>query len=394
MIAFLCLFYYGYKQYLKEDNSKNVLLIAVSIAGVMMSKYHGFLMVLFTVLSNLSLLKKKSFWAIVVITTLLMIPHLLWQIDNYFATFKFHLYNRIDMDFSWDDIAYYIFVQPIVFGPLIGVILLYALVKSKPTDLFKKALIFSVWGIFLFFLYTTFKVEFHKHWTSVVAIPLILLGFEFINDRPKLAKTTIRLSQVTLVLLVLAKAYLMYDYLPKSLTKDWDVLHGWDVWKDEVKELSGGLPVVFNNHYERASRHQYLSKDQTHCYNTFDYRETQHDMLPFEEELQGKTVFMINRRRDTLHFETFRTSVRKDLHHMVVENFRSYRNVWIETVDEIEAEDGGIETNITLENRYSRSVNFDNAGRRDVWLNAHVLKGLKEVKRIRIRKMEGGMTEG
>ena len=100
---------------------------------------------------------------------------------------------------------------------------------------------------------------------------------------------------VSVALFIPARVYLMHDFLPKEWTEGWDVLHNWDTWAVEVQELSNGLPIMFNNHYERASRYAYLTKDIVHCYNTFDYRETHHDLLPLEENLQGQSVFQINR---------------------------------------------------------------------------------------------------
>ena len=189
----------------------------------------------------------------------------------------------------------------------------------------------------------------------------------------------------------------MYDFFPKSWTKDWDVLHNWDTWAEEVKELSGGLPIMFNNHYERASRYAYLTGNIVHCYNTFDYRETQHDLLPLEENLQGKTVFQINRFRDTVNYQDYYTQIGKGIHYRIVENFRSYRKVQVEM--EIVEDDfepnayGNLMVSLTITNKYDYPIDFSDT-ERPVYLNAHYLVGLSPKQKQRIQLLDGILKPG
>ena len=182
----------------------------------------------------------------------------------------------------------------------------------------------------------------------------------------------------SMVLVVLARIYLVYDFFPKTWTKDWDVLHHWDTWGEEVKELSGGLPIMFNNHYERASRYSYLTGDIVHCYNTFDYRETQHDLMTLEEDLQGKRVFQINRFRDTARYDDYFTQIGKGIHYRVIDNFRSFRKVTIEAnADDLEVGPGAeLALELTLTNGYDYAVDFQKLAGKKVFLNAHFLVGL------------------
>ncbi len=382
LLLFVAMFFYFYKKYLNDDNLKTIFFLAISIAGIMLSKHHGFLMVIFTVASNPKMFLKKSFWLVVLFTTVLMIPHTIWQYQNEFATIKFHLYNRIDMGFSWETIAYYIGIQPIVFGPLVGVMLIGGSILNKHTSDFRRALRFCLVGVFVFFLISTFKVEFHKHWTSIMLVPLLILGHEYIAEHQKWRRITKKLMIISVILIIPARVYLAHDFLPEKWTEGWDVLHGWDSWADEVQELSGGLPIMFNNHYERASRYAWLTGDIVHCYNTFDYRETQHDLMDLEENLQGKRVFQINRKRDTTRYADFETSIGKGIHYRVIEDFRSFRKVQVEVVDEerVELLEAGSATlKLKLTNKYDRTVDFASLGDRKVVLNAHFLKGLRPV---------------
>ncbi len=378
LLLFEATFFYFYKQYLTKDDLKTVVLLALSIALIMLSKHHGFLVVLFTVLSNIRLLTKKTFWLTVLFTVIFMLPHTYWQYMNDFATIKFHLYNRIDMGFSLQSLAYYVGIQPIVFGPLIGVLIFAACYKNRVTNQFNRALRFTIIGVLIFFFISTLKVEFHKHWTSILIIPFMLLSHEYLYDKPKWKLWLKRLSIASVVIVILARIYLVYDFFPRAWTKDWDVLHHWDTWGEEVKELSGGLPIMFNNHYERASRYSYLTGDIVHCYNTFDYRETQHDLMTLEEDLQGKRVFQINRFRDTTRYDDYFTQIGKGIHYRIIENFRSFRKVSIDAeADDLEVNAGAeIALELSLTNGYDYAVDFQKLAGKRVFLNAHFLQGL------------------
>jgi len=376
LLLFESMFFFFYQRYLKADNIKNAMFIALSIALMLLSKHMGILVVMFTVVSNVKLLSKKSFWLIVGMTVLLMLPHTFWMIQNEFATVKFHARNRIDLGFEIKNILYYLGFQPIFFAPFTGVLLFAACFKFRIDSDFNRALKFTIVGVLIFFLVSTFKVEFHKHWTGMLSVPLILLSHEFLSSRSKMRLWVIRLSKIAVVFGVLSGVYLMYDFLPKSLTKDWDVLHNWDSWAEEVNTLSGGLPVVFINHYERAARYSYLTKEPALSYNTFNYRETQHDFWSLEDDLQGKRVFMIDRHNFDLLYPTYLTKIGKGIHYRIEENFRSFRKVSIELKGKprIEATAGEVlvlELDIT--NNYDYDVDFSDVNGREVYLKSHLL---------------------
>ena len=64
------------------------------MAALAYSKYHGALVVLLTVLSNLRLLRNPKFYAACVVTLLLILPHLGWQSGHDWVSFRYHLAGR------------------------------------------------------------------------------------------------------------------------------------------------------------------------------------------------------------------------------------------------------------------------------------------------------------
>ncbi len=88
---------------------------------------------------------------------------------------------------------------------------------------------------------------------------------------------------------------------------------------------------------------------------------------------------MIDRHNRKGEYATFTSIIGKGIHHRVIENFRSFRNVSVELVDfnEKTLKSGEtIELEIEITNNYDYVVDFSDVNGREVYLNAHFLKGL------------------
>ena len=94
LILFSALFLFVYQRYLNDNSWKNALLMGVMMALMVYSKYHAFLLLGLVVLSNLKLLKDGKFWVACFLALALLTPHILWQVNNDFPSFKYHLAGR------------------------------------------------------------------------------------------------------------------------------------------------------------------------------------------------------------------------------------------------------------------------------------------------------------
>ena len=94
LLFFLVCFLIGYKRFLAQEDLPAVLLMGFSTALMLYSKYHGILVVGFTVLSNLKLLRSPKFWLSMLLALVLLLPHLAWQYAHHFPTFQYQLEDR------------------------------------------------------------------------------------------------------------------------------------------------------------------------------------------------------------------------------------------------------------------------------------------------------------
>lgn len=257
LLFFTALFFYFYKQYLQDSSGKVFVLLSVVICLMLLSKYHGVLVIGFTLLSNLSLLKKKSFWMIVGLATLLFLPHLWWQFVHDFPSLKYHLYERSSKEYSWSYTTEYLLTQPFILGPFSGVLLIALAIRVKPRDLFERSLRFLLAGTYIFFFLMTFKGRVEGNWTVITLVPLLYLGYSQIENSEKLTRISFYSFGISILLIVMVRVSLMVNFLPASvdLTKSLGARR----WAKELKDKSMGRPVAFMNSYQRASLYEFYA---------------------------------------------------------------------------------------------------------------------------------------
>ena len=98
------------------------------MALMVYSKYHAFLLLGLVVLSNLNLLKDGKFYAACFLALMLLTPHIFWQVNADFPSFRYHLSGRSE-PFRWSYFLEYLPNQLLVFNPFVFGALVYVFVK-------------------------------------------------------------------------------------------------------------------------------------------------------------------------------------------------------------------------------------------------------------------------
>jgi hypothetical protein len=277
LLFFTVTFFIAYKSYLSNDSFKNSLLLALAIALLLYSKYHGILVVLFTVLSNVKILKKKSFWMVTTFSLILFLPHILWQYQNDWVSLRFHLVERRYNDYLPVYTLEYLVSQPFIFGPLVGFPLIWFFIKSSAENNFKKALKFTGVGFFIFFFISSFKGHVEANWTIPVLIPLLILGYDGIEKSNKTKQYIFKVFPITLLLILAIRIYLIYDFLPEKWNVKTD-FHGWRSWANSIKNHTVGKTVFFANSYQKASVYEFYSGNPSFSLNNIWGRRNQYSL--------------------------------------------------------------------------------------------------------------------
>lgn len=359
LVFFATLFFYLYRRYLEKESPLIIILLAFSIAMMLYSKYHAFLVIGFTVFSNLKLLSRRSFWLLVFISLLLYLPHIIWQIKQNFVSFSYHLVDR-NAPFQVKFLFEYIGNQILMIGPLCGVILFYLAISRKVEDKFEAALKFNMIGFFAGFLLSSLKGHVEPHWTAFAVVPLLILSVPMIEARPRLKKWIFALSYATIFVIFPVRFFIIEDFglLPEKAS------HRFLNKKEhylQIQEAAGDRTIVYNNSYQHPSLQWFFSKKPAFTKNDRLYRRNQYDLMDMEAKLHGKEVLYFTR-FDVPGSDSLQTDRQRYLVHNT-SFFASYNRVDIKVPDlEWDFFVGeNLDMDLTLVNPTNRSIYFSDS---------------------------------
>jgi len=291
LIFFATLYFWVYRRFLGQQSWKNTLLLGISMALMFYSKYHGVLLVFFTLVSTPSLLRVFKFYIACILTVLLYLPHLYWQYSHGYPSIQYHLVERnapsYDISYSLD----YILGQLLIFGPIAGWLILYYAFICPIQSSFERTLKVCLIGVLAFFLFSTFKGRVEANWTVMVFTPAVILTHQAIIRRRGSWKLLRYLTIATLVVVLITRVYMAWDFLPGVQIRP-EIHHNRE-WAKAIQEKADGRPVVFLNSYQIASKYMFYSdKGLAYSVNSRYARRNQYNYWNTEEQLWGKPVMI------------------------------------------------------------------------------------------------------
>jgi hypothetical protein len=361
LIFFTSSFFLLYERYLRKENLATILLLGINIPLLLYSKYHGLLVLFFTVLSNLSLFKRKSFYVIVGLSLLAYLPHLLWQINNDYPSYQFHILNKSQDGYKPLDSLMFFLGQLLIAGPLTGILLFYAALRYKQQNQTEKALRFTLIGFIVFFFLSTFNAPVEPNWTAASFVPLLVLSYNYTTEHGQFKKWIIRLATVSCLFFLLLRLNLAFDFFPAIGSKALPEFYGWKSWAKAIQEKAQDKPVVFTNSYQNAAKYSFYSGGHSALsLNNIFYRRNQYDLWNIQDSLQGKTIMFIPNweiRGENVY--KLKTS-KEDIQYTFIPDFRSYSRIAILTEHNQFTFPAGALVNfpVTCVNNYSKPVTF------------------------------------
>jgi hypothetical protein len=304
LIFFTALTFLCYKKFLEKPSLQNTILLSVVMAALLYSKYHGILVIFFIVLSNLKLFLKYQLYLAGVIVLIFYSPHLWWQYQHNWISFRYHLFESNVNAYKFSYTLQYIGGQILLAGPIAGIILLPASLLYKSTTLFERALKFTLAGVFVFFLISSFRGKVEANWTSPVIVPLIVLAYDYLNKKTVWRIWLYRILPISVALILFLRTAMIFDILSvKAIRKRY---HSWKKWPEEMRKRTKNLPVVFNNSYQRASKYWFCTGQMCYSLNWYRERKNSYNFWPIEDSLLGKPVYIM----DIYNLQFFKDSLK------------------------------------------------------------------------------------
>ncbi|MCR9229177.1 MAG: glycosyltransferase family 39 protein [Flavobacteriaceae bacterium] len=374
LLFFTTLFLWLYKRFLQHGDMITTIGLGLVMAALMYSKYHAVLVIVFVLLSNYKLIFDKKAWLAVVLALICYTPHFIWLYQNDFVSITFHLYERPNQAYKFDEFTLGFFLNNIVIIGLLFYWVYGAFFKYKSTDKFSKALIYLIYGILIFFFISSFNRRVQAQWTIAISIPLAVIAFDHLLNYTKSRKWMYRIGIVSLVLLMYARAWMVYQ----PLFPIYFETHGNKEWVNELKTKSGGVPVIFENSYRRSSMYEFYSQVPAISLNNFMYRKNQYSIDDSEERMRGKKVLYVSQYRNSgdisyMHLDSTL------FYGVYIDDFQSYRK--LQCI--VEKPETGIKYSLKVYNPYAFDVPLEQLKYTISYSNKH-----KQVKQMRPLKVE------
>jgi hypothetical protein len=290
LILFTAVFLLAYRRFIKSENWSNTIFIALSMAALMYSKYHGALLIILVIISNPGLLKRPRFYVATIISVIIFIPHLLWQFSNDFPSLKYHLVERVS-GFDAGNVPEYLLNLLAIHNPFILPVCIWLIFKNRAKNQFEKTLNYIFVGFLVFFFIESFRYHIEPQWTALICVPMIIILFNNIEYKSGPGSYIKWVAVFMLPVILFARFAFMVDFLPVAYLKR--EFHNNKKRAEEIGSLAASRPVVFTNSYQEPSEYTFYTGKFATSLNNLNYRKTQYDIWDFEEKIHGKEVLYV-----------------------------------------------------------------------------------------------------
>lgn len=292
LLFFTALFFICYQRFDEKSDFISAIFLAIVIALLLYSKYHGILIIFFTILSNPTILTRWKSFLVILLSAGLFMPHVIWQILHGFPSINYQLFERLSPPYKLSFTADFVLGQLLIAGPLVGWLIIWAALKNKYANATEKAMYWSMIGTYSLFFLSSFRSRTEANWTILLMAPLIVLSYRYLSQHKNKARWIYRLLPYSIALVLLVRIYMILD-IPALKFMPKDEFHQNREWAAAIKKKANGLPVVFTNSYQRASKYWFYAGDTSFSLNTHRYRRSNYNFWPMEEQLQGRRVMVL-----------------------------------------------------------------------------------------------------
>lgn len=288
LIFFALVFLLLLRRYLQNDSYLLATLLALIVAAMMYSKYHAIIFLGSALLAAPKLLLRRSFWLIAILSVLAFLPHVIWQINNDYISYKFNWIIREKSTWKPVIILDYLLGQFILLGP-VGILALIAVSKTKLQGEFNRVLLAIIIGVFGFFLVMGFRGKVEANWTALAFLPIIALGSKTIPNHEKLVKWFKPTAFAFISILVVARCYLASPLAGDGLPTVFP-LKGWKDWALAIKDKADGKPVFFFSSYQKVAQYSFYSGEQGYHFTPLNYNGNHYQLWDIDKEHFGDTI--------------------------------------------------------------------------------------------------------
>jgi len=375
LLFFTILYLFSLKKFLEKDSTFYTILLGIAFAGLMYSKYHGVLVILFTLIPIFKTWwRNPKFYLAVLLGLILYLPHVFWLVQHDFAPVKYHFLERSsDEHFEFRKLFNYLGIYFFGCAPLLSYFIfnsIFASTSLNKQNNFSSYSIFqkSVWWLavlpgFFFFL-SIFKDNVQPQWLLISFVAMTLVTYFYYSEKDNL-KWIFRLGFAGIILVFILRILIMTPGI-SPLFKN--LYFGSILKKYSVKN------AVFEKYQEASVYKFYNPKQNVAVHRTLGNRHSQFSLWQWEEVFYDKNVTYIS---PWVKSDDFFTGYKNRNYYLkAIPNYVTYELVKIESIEKIEAKPNE-KINLTIKIRNGHKHPVTIGGGSDLKLNINYYQDLQ-----------------
>lgn len=286
LMLFTALYLLLFKRFTEKGRWSDALWMGVTIAALAYSKYHGALVVLFTVLSQIKIFKSPKFYVACLLALFLILPHLWWQYDHDWVSFRYHLDGRT-RDFEFSFVTEYLLNLFAIFNPFLFPLFLVGWWRSRGETPVLRAMNCMSAGFILFFLASTTRGYVQPQWEIPATFGVIAVLFAYVRGHEKLRRYVVRVGVVTLVLIGLVRV----EMIANPLGLKFEVFNNRESYQ-AIAKAADGAPVIFDGTYTGAAKYLFYTGERSYAQPSIYYRTSQYELKDDDDRMAGGRVLL------------------------------------------------------------------------------------------------------
>lgn len=287
LLFFTILYIYCLQRFAQNTTTKTALCLGFAMSGLLYSKYHGVLVIAFTLIPFLLNYKKYLQFILIAVGFgfLLYLPHTIWLFQHEFSPIKYHFLER-SSDEGFELVKLLNYVGMYLFG--MAIFLSFAVWKSLIKFNLKTEFSRSIWLLAIlpgaFFFISAFKDNVQPQWLLISFVAMLILTYWNYKDNLHL-KWIFGFGVVNILLIVFLRIiFLIPSISPFEKNK---------IFAQNIAQFEPINPVF--ERYQEASIYQFYNPNSpVAVHRTLGNRKSQFDLWNSEEQYIGKTITYIS----------------------------------------------------------------------------------------------------
>lgn len=360
LMMFSILFLWAYNRFCKSDSWGDMFLLGISMVLLAYSKYHGALVVIFTILSNIRILLNPKFYLSGLIALALYMPHFIWQHNHDWASFHYHLLGRNGY-FRWNYLLEFWLNLLLIFNPLYFPLYFKGANKGRYADApVQRALYTITIGFITFFTLSSFRGYVQPQWVIPITFGLIMIIFGWARDKERVSRYVMRVGYFMVGLMLIVRLVVIFN--PFNIK--------FEIFNNEssyaaIGEVADDRPVIFRGQYWVASKYKYYTGNEAYCQPNINYRTSHWMFRDDDRRAAGKEVIVEVYEGSRNAEGMIKLDNGKTFSWVTISDFRPVREVDIDILNEIPetiAHGDTIIFQVEIKNPYDYDINISKEG--------------------------------